>query len=137
MMKDAVMKEVKEVFRPEFINRLDELIVFHSLSEENIRDIAGLMLRQVADLLRERNVSLTWDQEVVSYLAKTGYDPKFGARPLRRLIQRTVEDTISEEMLAGNIQLGENLRLYLDDEEQVRVAKQVMNLPEEASDSAE
>ena len=137
MMKDAVMKEVKEVFRPEFINRLDELIVFHSLSEENIRDIAGLMLRQVADLLRERNVSLTWDQEVVSYLAKTGYDPKFGARPLRRLIQRTVEDTISEEMLAGNIQLGENLRLYLDDQEQVRVAKQVMNLPEEASDSAE
>ena len=95
------------------------------------------MLRQVADLLRERNVSLTWDQEVVSYLAKTGYDPKFGARPLRRLIQRTVEDTISEEMLAGNIQLGENLRLYLDDQEQVRVAKQVMNLPEEASDSAE
>ncbi|MCR4882233.1 MAG: ATP-dependent Clp protease ATP-binding subunit [Clostridiales bacterium] len=125
MMKDAVMKEVKEVFRPEFINRLDELIVFHSLSEENIQDIARLMLRQVADLLRERNVSLSWEEDVVTYLGKTGYDPKFGARPLRRLIQRTVEDTISEEMLAGNIQLGENLRLYLDDKSQVRVSKQV------------
>ena len=119
------MKEVKEVFRPEFINRLDELIVFHSLSEENIQDIARLMLRQVADLLRERNVSLSWEDDVVTYLGKTGYDPKFGARPLRRLIQRTVEDTISEEMLAGNIQLGEKLRLYLDDQNQVRVSKQV------------
>ena len=57
------MKEVKEVFRPEFINRLDELIVFHSLSEENIRDIAKLMLRQVAGLLQERNVSLSWEDE--------------------------------------------------------------------------
>ena len=127
------MKEVKEVFRPEFINRLDELIVFHSLSEDNIRDIAGLMLRQVAGLLRERNVTLSWDEEVVRYLARTGYDPKFGARPLRRLIQRTVEDTISEEMLAGNIRLGENLRLYMDDQDQVRVAKQVMNLPGETA----
>ena len=134
MMKDAVMKEVKEVFRPEFINRLDELIVFHSLSEDNIRDIAGLMLRQVAGLLQERDVHLSWDNEVVSYLARTGYDPKFGARPLRRLIQRTVEDTISEEMLAGNIRLGENLRLYMDDQEQVRVAKQVMNLPGETEE---
>ena len=122
-----------EVFRPEFINRLDELIVFHSLSEDNIRDIAGLMLRQVAGLLRERNVTLSWDEEVVRYLARTGYDPKFGARPLRRLIQRTVEDTISEEMLAGNIRLGENLRLYMDDQDQVRVAKQVMNLPGETA----
>ena len=67
-------------------------------------------------------------------LARTGYDPKFGARPLRRLIQRTVEDTISEEMLAGNIRLGENLRLYMDDQDQVRVAKQVMNLPGETAE---
>ena len=92
------------------------------------------MLRQVAGLLRERNVTLSWDEEVVRYLARTGYDPKFGARPLRRLIQRTVEDTISEEMLAGNIRLGENLRLYMDDQDQVRVAKQVMNLPGETAE---
>jgi ATP-dependent Clp protease ATP-binding subunit ClpC len=115
MMKDAVMKEVKEVFRPEFINRLDELIVFHSLSEDNIRDIAGLMLRQVAGLLRERNVTLSWDEEVVRYLARTGYDPKFGARPLRRLIQRTVEDTLSEELLQGRISLGQAVKLTVRD----------------------
>ena len=121
LMKDAVMKEVKEVFRPEFINRLDELIVFHSLSEENIHDITSLMLRQVAELLKDREVALTWDDEVVSYLARTGYDPRFGARPLRRLIQRTVEDTISEEMLKGHIHLGETLRLHMGEEEKVEV----------------
>ncbi len=121
MMKDAVMKEVKEVFRPEFVNRLDELIVFHSLSEENIHDITRLMLGQVAELLKERNVALTWDEEVVSYLAKTGYDPKFGARPLRRLIQRTVEDTISEEMLLGHVRLGETLRLHMGEDDKVEV----------------
>ena len=127
MMKDAVMKEVKEVFRPEFVNRLDELIVFHSLSEEEIRSITNLMLRQVSDLLSERKVTMSWDEEVVKYLATTGYDPKFGARPLRRLIQRTVEDTISEELLQGHVQLGETLRLHMsEDLQKIEVAKQVM-----------
>ena len=110
-MKESVMKEVKEIFRPEFINRVDELIVFHSLNEEEIRKITELMLRQVADRLKEQEIILTWDKQVTEKLAKDGYDPKFGARPLRRLIQRTVEDTMSEELLEGHIQLGQEIRL--------------------------
>jgi ATP-dependent Clp protease ATP-binding subunit ClpC len=110
-MKDAVMKEVRNLFRPEFINRVDELIVFHALSEENIREITGMMLRQVADRLRGREIRLSWDKRVTDKLAEEGYDPKFGARPLRRLIQRTVEDTLSEALLQGEIELGQPVKL--------------------------
>ena len=114
-MKESVMKEVKELFRPEFINRVDELIVFHALTEDEIRRITEMMLRQVADRLEEQEIRLTWDESVTEKLAGDGYDPKFGARPLRRLIQRTVEDTLSEELLAGGIRLGQEVRLTVAD----------------------
>ncbi len=114
-MKDSVMKAVKDVFRPEFINRVDELIVFHPLTMGDIESIAALMLHQVADRLHDRAIALTWDGDVVSKLAQEGYDPKFGARPLRRLIQRTVEDGLSEELLAGRISLGDSVRLTIED----------------------
>ncbi len=114
-MKDSVMKEVKNLFRPEFINRVDELIVFHSLTEEDIRRITELMLRQVADRLKEQEIGLTWDEAAVRKLAGDGYDPKFGARPLRRLIQRTVEDTLSEELLRGAVSLGGTVKLTVRD----------------------
>ncbi len=110
-MKDAVMKEVKDLFRPEFVNRVDELIVFHALTEEDILQITEMMLRQVAQRLKERDIALTWDKPVREKLAKEGYDPKFGARPLRRLIQRTVEDTLSEALLEGRVALGQPVRL--------------------------
>ena len=110
-MKDTVMKEVRDLFRPEFINRVDELIVFHALSEEDILRITDLMLKQVAERLKEREIRLTWDKAVREKLAREGYDPKFGARPLRRLIQRTVEDTLSEALLEGRVALGEPVRL--------------------------
>ena len=115
-MKESVMKEVKELFRPEFINRVDELIVFHSLSEEEIRKITELMLKQVADRLEEQEIRLKWDESVTEKLAKDGYDPKFGARPLRRLIQRTVEDTLSEELLTGQVRLGQEIMLTVQDD---------------------
>ena len=114
-MKDSVMKEVKDLFRPEFINRVDEMIVFHALSEEDIRRIADMMLTQVAKRLEERDVHLHWDAEVAAHLAQEGYDPKFGARPLRRLIQRTVEDMLSEELILGHFALGDQVQLYLED----------------------
>ncbi len=125
-MKDSVMKAVKDVFRPEFINRVDELIVFHPLTEENIESIAAMMLSQVAERLHDRAISLSWDNEVVTKLAREGYDPKFGARPLRRLIQRTVEDGLSEELLAGRIALGDSVRLAV--EEDKIIARRVENL---------
>ena len=125
-MKESVMKEVKEIFRPEFINRVDELIVFHSLNEEEIRRITELMLKQVADRLKEQEIILTWDDRVTDKLAKDGYDPKFGARPLRRLIQRTVEDTLSEELLEGHVQLGQEIRLTVKNDTIVPVGKKAV-----------
>ena len=109
------MKEVKELFRPEFINRVDEMIVFHSLAEEDIQKITELMLKQVAERLAERDVKLSWNEEAVKKLAQEGYDPKFGARPLRRLIQRTVEDSMSEGLLSGTIRFGETVMLTVKD----------------------
>ena len=118
-MKDAVLKAVKELFRPEFLNRLDEQIVFHPLSEEEILKIAGMMLSRVAERLKEREITLEWDESVTEKLAKDGYDVKFCARPLRRLIQRTVEDALSEELLQGHIVLGQNVRLDVKNDQVV------------------
>ena len=129
-MKESVMKEVKDLFRPEFINRVDELIVFHSLSEDEIRRITELMLKQVADRLEEQEIRLTWDESVTEKLAKDGYDPKFGARPLRRLIQRTVEDTLSEELLSGQIRLGQEIVLTVKDGKVVIMENETV-LPEQ------
>ena len=125
------MKEVRELFRPEFINRVDELIVFHALTQEEITVITRMLLQQVASRLKERDIDLTWTDAAVSLLARDGYDPKYGARPLRRVIQRTVEDTLSEELLSGRISLGD--RLQLDDADghiTVRSLKQADALPE-------
>ena len=116
MLREAVMKAVKQVFRPEFINRVDEMIVFHALEQEHICSIAHLMLEQVAARLEERAIHMTWDEAVETKLATEGFDVKFGARPLRRLIQRTVEDTLSEELLSGNIALGDMVRLVVEDD---------------------
>ena len=124
-MKESVMKEVKNTFRPEFINRVDELIVFHELNEEEIRKITDLMLTQVAERLKEQEILLIWDGEVTDKLARDGYDPKFGARPLRRMIQRTVEDTLSEEVLQGRVTLGSTVRLT------VREDRITVDTPEE------
>ena len=129
-MKESVMKEVKELFRPEFINRVDELIVFHALTEDEICRITEMMLKQVAGRLEEQEIRLLWDESVTKKLAEDGYDPKFGARPLRRLIQRTVEDTLSEELLQGRISLGQEVRLTVRDGEIV-----LENAPAEAADA--
>ena len=112
-MKESMLEELKRTFRPEFLNRVDELIVFHPLDEENILRIAGLMVGSVAQRLKERGIALSWDDNVLQYLAKEGFDPTYGARPLRRAIQRTVEDDLSEEILSGRIKLGDTVRMGL------------------------
>ncbi|MBE5777737.1 MAG: ATP-dependent Clp protease ATP-binding subunit [Clostridiales bacterium] len=114
-MKERVMNEVKDIFRPEFINRLDDLIVFHALEPDHIEKITELMLHSVSKRLDERGIHLNYDGEVISLLAKDGYDPNYGARPLRRTIQRSVEDALSEEIIAGKIALGDAVRLYVKD----------------------
>ena len=133
-MKESVMKEVKELFRPEFINRVDELIVFHPLNEDEIRRIAAQMLRQVASRIEEQEIRLSWEDAVVQKLAEDGYDPKFGARPLRRMIQRTVEDMLSEELLQGGIRLGSAVKLILRDG---KIALETEETPQAAEQAPE
>ena len=115
-MKERVMAEVKDIFRPEFINRIDDLIVFHALEPQDIEQITGLMLRSVAKRLGERGMNLSYDDEVIKLLATAGYDANYGARPLRRTIQRSVEDALSEEIIAGSIALGDSVELYVKDQ---------------------
>ena len=124
-MKESVMREVRDLFRPEFINRVDEMIVFHALNEDEIRRITEMLMKQVSARLEEQEIRLTWDDAVIRKLSEDGYDPKFGARPLRRLIQRTVEDTLSEELLQGRIRLGREVRLTVQD------GKIALSIPEE------
>ena len=119
-MQRRVMDEVKRMFRPEFINRVDELIVFHPLTADNIRSIAGLMVAQVSKRLKENSgVSLTLDAAALDKLAKDGYDPQYGARPLRRVIQRQIEDALSEEVIAGRLKAGDTLLGRLKDDKLV------------------
>ncbi|MCD8021960.1 MAG: ATP-dependent Clp protease ATP-binding subunit, partial [Lachnospiraceae bacterium] len=103
-MKSSVMEEVKRIFRPEFLNRIDETIVFHALSEENVRDITGLLLGELKDRAQEQlQVKLQFSPALKQLIAKEGYDPKYGARPLRRTVQNKVEDPLAEEILAGRV----------------------------------
>lgn len=114
-MKDQLLLSVKNVFRPEFINRVDEIIVFHKLSEEHIHSICDLMLSSICARLAEKDISVTYGSDVVDFLSRTGFDDQYGARPLRRVIQRTVEDTLAEKLLSGEISYGNAIRLSVKD----------------------
>ncbi|RKD22765.1 ATP-dependent Clp protease ATP-binding subunit ClpC [Ammoniphilus oxalaticus] len=116
-MKDRVMEELKRTFRPEFLNRIDELIVFHSLEREHIRSITTLMAGQLRKRLQEQEIDFTLSEEAKDYLAKEGFDPVFGARPLRRAIQKHIEDRLSEELLIGNIKKGDTVIIDFKDGE--------------------
>jgi ATP-dependent Clp protease ATP-binding subunit ClpC len=115
-MKEGLMNELKKIFRPEFLNRVDEIIVFHQLEESDILKIAKLMLNTVAKRLSERGVQLSVEDSAIELLAKIGFDPQYGARPLRRAIQRMVEDSLSEELLSGTIHMGEHVRAVADED---------------------
>ncbi|HHV18800.1 MAG TPA: ATP-dependent Clp protease ATP-binding subunit [Thermoanaerobacterales bacterium] len=106
-MKDRVLDELKRTFRPEFLNRVDETIVFHSLNEEHIRAIVTLMINEVNTRLSEKDISIDVTDKAKDLLAKEGYDPMYGARPLRRVIQKRIEDRLSEELLKRNISTGD------------------------------
>jgi len=116
-MKEKVLDEVKKFFRPEFLNRIDASVVFHSLGREDIVRIVELMLRDVAKQLLEKGVSMEVSQEAKEMLAERGFDADFGARPLRRQIQEQVEDKLSEEFLAGNFGPGDTIYVDVKDDE--------------------
>jgi len=115
----AVMAELDRTFKPEFLNRIDETIVFRQLTENDIAEIAKRMLAVTARRMEEQGIALTWDEDALAALAKAGFDERYGARPLRRKIQSTVEDAVAEQMLEGNLQKGDTAKIVLRDEKLV------------------
>jgi ATP-dependent Clp protease ATP-binding subunit ClpC len=124
-MKNRVMEEVKQTFRPEFLNRVDEVIVFHQLSREQIEQIVNLELQKVVREVRAQEMELKVTEAGKALLAKKGWDPQFGARPLRRAIQRMVEDELAEEMLKGAFGSGDHILgdVDPDDPEKMKYSK--------------
>ncbi len=130
-VRDTAMEALKSTFRPEFLNRLDEIIVFNKLTTEDIERITSLMLKEVANRIGTLDIDVTFTPGVVAYLAKEGFDPVYGARPLRRAIIRKVEDTFSEAMLQGQVKAGDKVEAMLDDGVIVyRTAAKPENTPE-------
>ena len=118
-MKDRVMSELKRNFRPEFLNRVDELIVFHALTLDEIKEIVTLMSNELRKRLVDQGIDFVLTDSAKDFLAKEGYDPKFGARPLRRAIQKHIEDRLSEELLKGNIKKGDTVNIDVENEQLV------------------
>jgi len=116
LMKDKVLNELKKTFKPEFINRLDAVIVFHSLTNVQIRSISDLMLTRVRKQLKEHDMTIEVSDEAMDLLAKRGYDPTFGARPLRRIIQNLIEDPLAEGMLASQYLPGSQIDVTVEDD---------------------
>ncbi len=113
-MQARVMASLRETFKPEFINRIDEIIVFDRLSRESLRQIVDGMLRQLRDRLAERELKLELTDAARDWLVEHGYDQDFGARPLRRLIQRKLENELAREVLADAYQPGDVIRVDVD-----------------------
>ncbi|MEN0641682.1 ATP-dependent protease ATP-binding subunit ClpC [Alkalicoccobacillus gibsonii] len=116
-MKDRVMGELKNSFRPEFINRIDEIIVFHALEKKHIREIITLMADQLKTRLKEQGIDFELTEEAKDKITDLGYDPEYGARPLRRALQKQVEDRLSEELLKGTIAKGQKAVIGVKDKE--------------------
>jgi ATP-dependent Clp protease ATP-binding subunit ClpC len=114
-LKSAVDAALKKAFRPEFLNRIDDIIIFNPLSAEDLKKIIGLMISEVQKRLSEREVEIELDDNAKAWLLKEGYEPVYGARPLRRAIQRYVENQLSNRILSGDINDGDHVFISTDD----------------------
>ena len=128
-MKTRVTGELKKVFRPEFLNRVDEVIVFRKLTREEITDIVALMMARVEEQLKDREIGLALTLEAKELLVDVGYDPTMGARPLRRAIQRHVEDLLAEEVLSGRFPRGSTVLLDREDDHLV-ITEVILGAPD-------
>jgi ATP-dependent Clp protease ATP-binding subunit ClpC len=115
--QEAIERELKRTFRPEFLNRIDEVIIFHPLSKEHVRRIVDLQMREIQERLAEHGVSVCLSEAAREWLAEKGFDPQFGARPLRRTLQRYVESPLSVRLLRGELKRGDIVRVELEGDE--------------------
>jgi ATP-dependent Clp protease ATP-binding subunit ClpB len=115
VMKGAVMEEVSQYFKPEFINRLDETVVFHSLQRDEIEKIAGIQINLLANRLKEQEISLNIHPDALSLIAEVGFEPSFGARPLKRVIQQNIENLLAQKILANEFCKGSTVELNVNE----------------------
>jgi ATP-dependent Clp protease ATP-binding subunit ClpC len=115
-MKVRLLDEVKKVFKPEFLNRIDDIIVFKSLSREHLYEIVKLEIQEVANRLREREILIELTPQAMDFLISKGFDPVFGARPLKRTIQRYLEDPLAEEIIAGHYKSASRIMIDGDND---------------------
>ena len=113
-MKETVLGELRQAFRPEFLNRLDEIIVFHSLSEDQLKKIIDIQLASLKARLEERHIKLELSDAARTKLVRSGYDPTYGARPLKRAIQREIETPLAKKLLGGLVHDGQTV--WIDDD---------------------
>jgi ATP-dependent Clp protease ATP-binding subunit ClpB len=114
-VRDQVMGVVKGAFRPEFLNRLDEIILFHRLKRAQMGAIVDIQMLRLGRLLAERKIEVTLTAEAREMLAEKGYDPAYGARPLKRVIQKSIQDSLAEEILAGRVKDGDKVEVGVKD----------------------
>nr|NP_045112.1 Clp protease ATP binding subunit [Cyanidium caldarium]Q9TM05.1 RecName: Full=ATP-dependent Clp protease ATP-binding subunit ClpA homolog [Cyanidium caldarium]AAF12982.1 unknown [Cyanidium caldarium]WDB00238.1 Clp protease ATP binding subunit [Cyanidium caldarium] len=120
-MRNLVNEELKQYFRPEFLNRVDEIIVFRQLTKDEVRDIAHIMLREIFERVKQQGISLQVTERFKNLLIEEGYNPSYGARPLRRALVRLLEDSLAEEVLSGKIKEGDNAMIDVDENKQVKI----------------
>jgi ATP-dependent Clp protease ATP-binding subunit ClpC len=113
-MREKIMDEAKKTFRPEFLNRLDDIIVFRSLTKPDLIQILDLEIAKVVQRLKARNILLQLDEKAKDHLVSKGYDPLYGARPMRRAVERSLEDPLAEEILRGAFHEGEPLLVTVE-----------------------
>ena len=130
VMKERVMEEVKSIFKPEFLNRIDETIVFHTLTKENIGSIVDILLASINKRIKEQmNMTIKLDEAARNYIIDNGYDEKYGARPLKRALQSKVEDELAEKILEGTFKSGDTVLVGLSDDKLTSVSYTHLTLP--------
>ena len=117
-IKDKIMDEAKKTFKPEFLNRLTEIVIFRPLIKESMRAIVDLELKKITDRLKEKKLKLDISDEVKEFLIDKGYDSKLGARPLRRAVEKYLEDSLAEEVLSGSLRKNKSIRVLITDDEE-------------------
>ena len=129
-MKDRLMEEAKRAFKPEFVNRLDDIIVFHQLSKPDLIKIVDLEVSKLVERVKGKDIHVVLDDKAHEFLIEKGYDPQYGARPLRRAVERYLEDPLAEEILRGTMKAGDKISVTADK------GKLVFNLPAEPAGAA-
>jgi ATP-dependent Clp protease ATP-binding subunit ClpB len=130
VMRATVLDELRQRFRPEFLNRIDEIVVFHALSEDELKQIVEIQLDRVRERLRDRRITLEIADDAKTHLVRAGYDPSYGARPLKRAIQREVETPLGRKILGGEVRDGDVMRIGFDADRGELTFKTVEPLPE-------